>query len=145
MKKVKIVVIEDHDSMMELYSAALPGILNHLGYTEGEYEVSVNKNGASGLASYSDKRRVDPVDFLISDNDLPDMKGVDILGKISLYLTRKDGKIPFILASGNLNPDDKQYAESMGAYTLDKPFRLEKLEEIIQKHLGRPAEVKQHK
>ena len=71
------------------------------------------------------------IDLIISDNDMPEMTGMELLLEIKKCGNQYVKNIPIVIMSGY---DIKQEAEIAGADAfLQKPFSLSKLKEMVEK------------
>lgn len=78
----------------------------------------------------------DPVDLIVSDLQMPEMSGIELLEKIRLI----DENIPFIILTGYANIDNAIEALRLGANDfLKKPFDMDELLILIEKTLQHTA------
>ncbi|MCX5681653.1 MAG: response regulator [Candidatus Omnitrophica bacterium] len=98
MKKKKILVVEDRESLQDVLKSRLQ---------EAGYQVSIASTGAQGLKAVT---KMKP-DLIILDVMLPDANGFDLCQKI------KEMKRPFkvIIYTGKLEAVDVQHARQVGA------------------------------
>lgn len=128
MKKgeIKILVIEDDAEMLRL----LQDVLVREGYL-----VSLARDGSEALV----KLREEQYDFIILDNVMPGLKGMEILP--GLKLMQPEAAVILITAFG----DRETYHEAIGkgatAY-LAKPFGMSVLIQMIRKALEQKAEAR---
>lgn len=115
-----ILVIDDHDSTLDLMKEAL----TRLGYTP-----ILAEGGEEGL----ELCRSNDVHLVLTDYLMPEMSGLEVAEKVKAL----PHPLPVILTSAsyqNLNADLHQKGVD---YFLNKPFRLEDLESIIDAALHR--------
>ena len=117
--KPSILIVEDNQMML----AFLESYLNE------RFNVICKSNGADALAWLESGNRPD---VIISDIEMPDINGFEMLASIkaSTYLKR----IPIIMLSGKDKSEDRIRSLKMGATDyLTKPFNPEELEIRIDK------------
>ena len=116
----KVFVFDDNSDILELCTI----ILEDAGY---EINTSSTSNDIIGqVSAYMP-------DIIFMDNWLPDVGGIDATRELKRHDVLKS--IPVIYFSAN--NDVKSLAEQAGADGyLSKPFDIEELEKIIQKHLN---------
>jgi CheY-like chemotaxis protein len=77
-----------------------------------------------------------PMDLVLVDQDLPGMDGLEVSRRIRSEFP----DIPVVLMTGQSGPDAQMAAKMAGvAATLIKPFRLEKLSELLDSLQLTPA------
>ena len=111
----RILVVDDDESMLQVYSRVL---------TTAGYHVDVAEDGAVGWKSL----QAVSYDLLITDNSMPKLSGVELVGKLrSARMT-----LPAILASGTppINTESLQLAAM-----LLKPFPREHLLQTVKEVL----------
>jgi len=117
-----ILVVDDDAQVRKLLQAAL----NRRGFG-----VLVASNGREALRLvFSD----DPPDvrLIVSDVDMPEMSGVELVGVLSKYA--RSSRIPIIVMSAELpSPDAFESANVIGR--LSKPFTLPRLLALIEASL----------
>jgi PAS domain S-box-containing protein len=119
MKKNVILVIDDDQNL----SKTLFDILNAKGY-----ETFVAGDGTEGLAFLQEN----PVDLVLTDLGLPDMSGIDILGKVKTIYPA----IQVIILTGNATVASAVEATNLGAFSyLLKPYDINQLLLQIQRAL----------
>ncbi|NUQ82455.1 MAG: PAS domain S-box protein [Bacteroidetes bacterium] len=80
------------------------------------------------------QNRKEPIDLILSDYGLPVMNG----GQLHDYLKNILPSVPFILASGYIDPDERQALEKQGITAfIEKPYRPEELASVIRTRLDR--------
>lgn len=112
--KGTIVVIDDHDSTLDLMKEAL----TRLGYTP-----LLAEGGEEGLALC----RSNDVHLVLTDYLMPEMSGLEVAEKIKAL----PHPLPVILTSASYRNLDGDLHLKGVDYFLNKPFRLEDLESII--------------
>jgi FixJ family two-component response regulator len=76
-----------------------------------------------------DSSRLDDATCLVLDNDLPGMKGIDLLRQLS----ESGSEVPVIMISGQANEHISNRALDAGAFAFfEKPFCIESLLAAIQ-------------
>jgi DNA-binding response OmpR family regulator len=123
-----ILIVDDDEKVLE----ALKDILEVEGYT-----VRVARNGASALREVDS----DPPDLVITDINMPDMEGIELIRKLAGHTQR----IPVIAISGDpLGSRFLKAARLLGAVdTLLKPFSIVEIREKVSAALsntGRPTD-----
>lgn len=114
---VKIIVVEDEPSICAFIANALKYCVNREVHTFGD-----------GSAAWEHLERNQDVDIVISDIDMPEMSGIELLQKIK----QKYPSTICILMSGD--PVNRPQAAENGAdWFLPKPFKLSDLFQIVQK------------
>jgi len=119
-KSKKILIVEDNKSLREMlqYALKLSG-----------YGVETACDGLSGLK----KLEEDSFDLLITDNHMPRMGGLELIGELS----KRELDIKTLLISGDLTRDILEEAKSKEVFScLDKPFSINILRETIIKALA---------
>jgi CheY-like chemotaxis protein len=72
-----------------------------------------------------------PPDLLLSDIDLPDRSGIELLGE----LARRNIRCPVVIVSAYLRAYGAQIPPNAGVEVLEKPVALETLREVVQRRL----------
>jgi len=107
----RILVVEDDTSLRQLSA----GVLVRSGY-----EVDAAEDGAAAWEAL----RVDSYDLMITDNNMPNLTGIELLKK--LYAARM--ALPFIMASGKMPEEEfTQCPWLQPTATLLKPYTIEEL------------------
>lgn len=119
----RILVIDDEESICRLFRE----ILEHEGY-----EVETAVNGKSGVEAYRRK----PADLIITDILMPEKDGLELI----IELRRANRAVRIIAMTGGSRyhslDNFLDVAKAFGAsHTLYKPFRNEKVVEIVRKVL----------
>lgn len=118
-KKKKILIVEDNESLREILHYAL----SYSGYV-----VETACDGLSGLK----KLEEDSFDLLITDNHMPRMGGIELIGEAA------DRKIDIktLLISGDIDNNIVEQAKEKGVFScLDKPFSINILREMVNNAL----------
>lgn len=119
-KRIRILVIEDEDSIRRLMSSIL-GL-------EG-YDVGVFSTASEGLKAFAER----PSDIVITDLGLPDQSGWEVARQIK----KASPGTPVILITGwgvTFKPEE---AKRRGVdYFLAKPFEFSELSERLSRALG---------
>ena len=110
---IRVVVIDDEELVAEACAMAL---------RRAGHEVSVAHDGASGLRLINDQLP----DVVVSDIVMPDMDGCELAA--TLRATPATARIPVLLISGNIQPDEK----ACDAF-LPKPFVVRDLLEAVNR------------
>lgn len=106
MEKIQVLIIEDDRDVAD----ALKLIME-----DGGYETVVAMNAQQGI----EQARLRRFDLTISDVQLPDMSGLDVL----TLLRKKDTEPPVIIITAYLTPEIVTEAMARGAFqVLSKPF-----------------------
>ena len=117
----KILIVEDNEKNMKL----VRDILRHQGHATLEAV-----NGLDGVRLAEEEHP----DLVLMDIQLPDIDGIEVLGRI-----RKDATldaIPVLAVSASVMPDDQQKIISSGfdAFIM-KPINLKQFVETVQRFL----------
>ncbi len=118
-------------------------IVDHAAYTRNLIIKAIQLIGITQVKEAVDGRQalaalqIKPYDLIISDWQMPEMEGIDLLRKV-----RADDRlerIPFIMLTSDDSPENIEEANLMGVSAfISKPFRsdplLEKIEELLKKH-----------
>jgi two-component system chemotaxis response regulator CheY len=111
-----ILLVDDDTSLRRLGTEVL---------SRSGYEVEAAEDGAAAWEALN----ADSFDLMITDNNMPNLTGVELLKK--LHATRM--ALPVIMATGQL-PDEEftQYPWLQPAATLLKPYSIEELLRIVK-------------
>jgi DNA-binding response OmpR family regulator len=126
----KLLLIEDDESTVRLITLALK---------RKGYEVISALNGLSGLQ----KANTEHPEAILLDLMLPGISGFEVLKR--LKETQGTVNIPVIVVSAKNHPSDRKRAEELGAVAyLAKPYKLQKLHEILKKESTGRTSLPQH-
>ncbi|HEY4103040.1 MAG TPA: response regulator [Polyangiaceae bacterium] len=130
-KAARIIVAEDDFEMRRLVADCLR--------KEG-YEVHEVADGAELLLRVEDSffLRQEPirVDLFVTDIRMPVYSGLEIVSGM-----REAGlDMPVVIMTAFGTPETREYAESLGAALLDKPFKMEELRLLVRRLLKRGSD-----
>lgn len=120
---LKILLIDDFSTMRRI----IKNLLKEIGYED----VEEAEDGAVALQMLKDKA----YDFIISDWNMPNMTGIELLKLIRADDSLKD--LPFLMVTAEAKPEN--VTEALGAGVSNyivKPFTSVTLKEKIDKILG---------
>ena len=118
-----VLIVEDDPDML----AALRAVLGDTGAT---IETARDGNAALEVATETDP------DLIVLDAMLPKRSGLLVLEKIKGPAKKRGQKPYVIMITGNAGKRHQVWAESLGVDGyLNKPFRMERLTESVQKLL----------
>lgn len=115
-KMKQILVAEDEDIIKILYQRAL---------TMFGYEPHIESDGVSAFEYFTQNQ----VDLVITDNEMPRMKGTDLIKKIR----ELDLQIPVILVSGTASEEEAKQAGANAS--LRKPVNIMDLKAKVEEYL----------
>ncbi|HAJ56796.1 MAG TPA: hypothetical protein DCL35_03375 [Candidatus Omnitrophica bacterium] len=119
----KILIIDDEPGIREILKRYL---------TKSGYEVEAVSSGKDGIAILDSGGKID---FLIVDMKMPEMKGIEVLKRISQNYSH----LPFVLLSGSLELEEYiPVVQGFGFKKFEigsKPIILQELLGLIQKLL----------
>ena len=113
MHKKRILIVEDEESISVLEKNLLE--------KEG-FQVEIARDGAEGL----ERIKNNPYDVIISDFEMPNMKGDQLYLKVMMLNQEQAKRIIFV--SGNIN----EFIESTGNRFLPKPFSTKALVKLVK-------------
>jgi CheY-like chemotaxis protein len=117
-----ILLIDDE----EAFRSVLKQVLLNAGY-----EVMEASNGAEGIKSFYER----PADMIITDIIMPEKEGIETI--IELKKAYPDVKLIAMSGGGWYGTDiDFDMAKKLGARTLDKPFALQELLDVVDELLN---------
>ena len=114
-EKLRILIVDDEPATGQLVKTSLV-----------DYEVDEASGGEEALAAI----RADRPDLVISDIRMPGMDGVALANR----LKEEFSDVPVVALSGNLETKDGQDHNFVGF--LEKPIRIEQLQQMIEGALG---------
>jgi CheY-like chemotaxis protein len=118
-----ILLIDDEQP----FRSVLKQVLQNAGY-----EVVEAANGAEGISSFLEK----PADMIITDIIMPEKEGIETI--IELKQDYPDVKLIAMSGGGWYGTDiDFDMAKKLGAHTLNKPFALQELLDVVGELLNR--------
>ena len=118
-KRNKILIVENNDTLRELLKITLK--------SRG-YVVETACNGLTGLQ----KLEKEPYDLLITDNQMPNMNGLDLIEEIC----RREINIRILMISGRFTRDIVERAKERGVLEcLEKPFSFRRIIGTVGKAL----------
>lgn len=119
MAVARILVVDDEESIREFFEIMLK--------REG-YEVVSASNGREGFDTF----KKGGVDLIISDIQMPEMSGMELLGKVK----EVDSEIPMIMITAFGSTEIAVEALKVGAYDyIQKPFKLDEVKIVIKQAL----------
>jgi len=121
-----ILVVDDEESLSKILVRFLTGLgHNVLSAPNGADALGILEHGA--------------IDLLVTDINLPQVDGIEILKRLS----KRGSRIPIIAMSGGGTFDKSLLlgsAELLGAVeTLEKPFELDTLRQAVERVLSQPS------
>ena len=118
---MKILVVDDLSTMRRL----IKNILKQIGFTN----VDEAENGQAALAKIGDGGNYD---FVISDWNMPEMTGIELLKQVRANEATKD--LPFLMVTAEAKKENVVEAVKAGVNNyIVKPFTAEVLQEKISK------------
>jgi CheY-like chemotaxis protein len=121
-KSPVILLIDDE----EPFRSVLRQVLRNAGY-----EVVEASNGAEGIRYFYEK----PADMIITDIIMPEKEGIETI--IELKKAHPDVKLIAMSGGGWYGTDiDFDMAKKLGAHTLNKPFALQELLDVVSELLN---------
>ncbi len=123
--KMRIMVIDDFSTMRRI----VKNILKQLGYTE----IEEAEDGEHALSKLREK----PVQFIISDWNMPKMDGLELLKNVRNDSQLKE--IPFLMVTAESEKENIMAAIGAGVSNyIVKPFTAEilkeKMDKVLEKH-----------
>lgn len=119
-ESTRFLVVDDFSTMRRI----VRNLLKELGFVN----VQEAEDGVDALK----KLRSDTFDFVVSDWNMPNMTGIELLEQIG-----KEGiKVKFGFVTTEATPDMRQRAAAAGAsFLVSKPFTPESFKEILGPHI----------
>jgi len=125
-KKYKVLVVDDERVILKLIKDFLEAF---------QYEVKTCDNPKSAY----DLIENEPFDVVISDVEMPEMNGLELLRKIKNH----NGLIPVIIITGYTTINNIMNAFRYGAYNLFfKPLRMAELKEAVDSSITQLERIK---
>ena len=117
-----VLVVDDDDTVRLLIS----GVLEDAGY-----RVVTARDGVEALEAWSSQH----VDCIVTDVNMPNMNGLELIGKLRGLATYKF--TPILVLTTEMDPNKKQQAKASGATGwIVKPFDPDTLLATIRKVIG---------
>ena len=113
-------MIDDEPVILKLFVAIL---------TEQDYAVDTAQNGMEGLKMLNNI----PYDLIISDIDMPVMKGIEFYSKLLEKMPFMKQKIIFM--TGNRDIETEMFIKKNGIGCFFKPFQIPELLNIISERI----------
>ena len=118
---MRILVVDDFSTMRRI----IKNILKQIGFTN----VDEAENGQAALAKIGDGGNYD---FVISDWNMPEMTGIELLKEVRANESTKD--LPFLMVTAEAKKENVVEAVKAGVNNyIVKPFTAEVLQEKISK------------
>jgi DNA-binding NtrC family response regulator len=118
MKKTKVLIVDDDLMTRQTLAMALAD----------EYDTCMARNGREALALLAGEE----VDIVLTDLDMPEMNGIDLLAQINGF----DSPKPVILITGQGTIETAVQAMKLGASDyVTKPVNIDRLILLIEKTL----------
>ena len=123
-KQHKILIVDDDENLLKLLRETLETI---------GYDALTANNGVAAIKLVKAKQ----IDLVIADISMPEMDGLQLLQHVKEY----NAKIPVLLITGvNMNNiKDRVYQYGADAF-LDKPFRIARIEALLERLLNQPTD-----
>ena len=128
-QKRRILLMDDEQMILDIVSR----MLGHLGY-----DVTISTDGAQAIAAFAKaKSQGEPFDVVMMDLIIPNGVG----GQDAVHTIRKiDAQARVIASSGHLDhPVMIDYTKYGFSAVLEKPYKLEKLQQVIEAVINAPA------
>src|ERR1700761_1266417 len=113
-----LLVVEDNSSVRHYYVELLGS---------NGYRVDYAEDGEAGWQ----RAQAHKYDLIITDHDMPRLTGVGLIQR----LNESESKVPIILVSGTLAPDDERLSKLDFFCLVPKPFSCESLLQTIKEAL----------
>lgn len=125
---INILIVDDEADTHLLYKLKFKKLFANL----GELNL-VSFLNAPDCLKYLERSDVPPVDLILSDINMPDMDGFELLQKVH----EKKPKLPFYMVSAYESPEFRIKADSLGATRfLSKPVDFHLLGDMLKKDLS---------
>lgn len=125
---IHIVIVDDEADTHLLYKLKFKKLFAHIGDLN-----LVSFLNARDCLRYLERKDIPPVDLILSDINMPDMDGFELLQKVQ----GMNSKIPFYMVSAYESPEFRVKADSLGATRfLSKPVDFHLLGDMLRKDLS---------
>ncbi|WP_415064403.1 response regulator [Bdellovibrio sp.] len=125
---INILIVDDEADTHLLYKLKFKKLFANL----GELNL-VSFLNAPDCLKYLERSDVPPVDLILSDINMPDMDGFELLQKVH----EKKPQLPFYMVSAYESPEFRIKADSLGATRfLSKPVDFHLLGDMLKKDLS---------
>ncbi|SFR17156.1 response regulator [Poseidonocella sedimentorum] len=122
-EKLRVMVVDDMSTSRALITQSLDDI--------GIANYATSNNGVDALTQIRQK----PVHLVISDYNMPEMNGIDLLG--GLRKEPASARVGFILITGKATREIIEKGSSLGMNNfLKKPFTVPEMKACIEKVVG---------
>ncbi len=119
----KILAVDDMRSMRDLVKSVLE---------KRGHQVDIHESGDKAL----EYAKSNQVDLVITDINMPDMSGLDLIGELRKLPSYSS--IPILMLTTESADDKKQQARTLGANGwIQKPFNPERLATAVEKTMAR--------
>ena len=119
----RILAVDDMRSMRDLVKSVLE---------KRGHQVDIHESGDKAL----EYARVNQVELVITDINMPDMSGLELIGELRKLPTYS--KVPILMLTTESTDDKKQQAKSLGAKKkIKKPFNPDRLATAVEKTLSK--------
>ncbi|WP_295904440.1 response regulator [uncultured Bdellovibrio sp.] len=127
---IHIVIVDDEADTHLLYKLKFKKLFANAGNLN-----LVSFLNAPDCLRYLERQDIPPVDLILSDINMPDMDGFELLQKVH----EMNAKIPFYMVSAYESPEFRLKADSLGATRfLSKPVDFHLLGDMLRKDLSLP-------
>jgi len=112
----RILIVDDNRELREILGEYLGG--------EGDFI-----DGAGDGREALEKYRTDPYDLIITDLNMPELTGIELIKEVAKY----ENNTEFIIITGYASLDTAIEAVKIGAFDyIVKPFRMEELKVVVK-------------
>lgn len=108
--KKRVLLVDDEESIRRFLGILL----------RKEFDVVMATNGREAWQKLNNPSET--FDLLITDKDMPEASGLEVLQRIRGSNESRLKNMPAIMMSGNLSPQVKRRVEELGAQTIEKPI-----------------------
>ena len=124
---IHIVIVDDEADTHLLYKLKFKKLFSHL----GELKL-ISFLNAKDCLNYLDQKNLPPVDVVLSDINMPEMDGFELLQRIH----KEHSDIPVYMVSAYESPEFRNKADKLGAVRfLSKPVDFHKLGDYLVRDL----------